>query len=203
MAGRRLDPEVLGFLRRADQMLDHQHGGGDDDDATADVVENVVAQVQGHELAAACHVFASQTLQRAITAAADAHLVALATPLLASRHALTALTDKYGSHVIEALVAQVLPSLQRSSAGWEAGEPSLAALLVGLVDALVADGATALLTAMKDRYATHVVRAALRVLSGEPAAAPSGAPSHGSYNGFAKKYHLSYVTDVTVKFKHM
>ena len=47
---------------------------------------------------------ASQTLQRAIARANDEQLMSLARGLLAPRHLQTALTDKYASHVVEALL---------------------------------------------------------------------------------------------------
>ena len=43
-----------------------------------EVIETIVAQVHGHELACACHVFANHTLQRAIARAREDQLVALA-----------------------------------------------------------------------------------------------------------------------------
>ena len=176
MSNKSLDADVLAFLRRADQLLEQQpaasEDGGDDDGQNHrdEIIETVIAQVSGHELAAACHVFASSTMQRAIKAASDSSLIALATPLLSARHVISALTDKYGSHVIEALLAQVLPSLQRSGAAWEEGEASLAALIVSCVDALVADNARHLLAAMYDRYATHSVRILFSILAGQPPA---------------------------------
>ena len=172
MSNKQLEADVLAFLRRADQLLEQQQPTDDDgDDAQShreEIIETVISQVYGHELSAACHVFASPTLQRVIAVAPDASLVALATPLLSARHVLTALTDKYGSHVIEALLAQVLPSLQRTNAAWQEGEASLGALAVSFADTLVADNAKILLAAMKDRYATHAMRSLFRVLAGLP-----------------------------------
>ena len=111
-------------------------------------------------------------------------MVALATPLFSAKHAPTALTDKYASHVLEALLQRVLPSVKRASMDPpDAGEPSLAECVVGLADALAADGARTLLVAMRDRYATHVFRALLKVLSGEqpPQANSSGSGNNGHY----------------------
>jgi hypothetical protein len=183
----RLDADVFAFLRRADNLLEQSSA---DDGRDAEIIENIVAQVHGHELSAARHVFASQTLQRAIASADTAHLVTLATPLFGARHAMAALTDKYASHVVEALLGQVLPSLQHASATWKDSEPSLAARLVSLVDVLLENDARALLTAMRDRYATHAVRTMLRVLSGrQPSTAAAGAGGGGGGRSGGQPYH--------------
>lgn len=202
----KLDPEVLAFIRRANQLLEQgereatdaagghrQHERDETDDGDEyrihEVIENIVAQVHGHELACACHVFANHTLQRAIARGRDDQLVALANALLSPRNALAALTDKYASHVVEALVAKVLPSLDSVSAAGnddeDAQEATMASLLADFVDSLLVDNARGLCTAMRDRYATHAIRSIVKVLSGRSptssntSGAPGGPPPRG------------------------
>ena len=172
---RKLEPDVLSFLRRASQLLDAPAGGdviADDEVRRSEVVETVVGQLQGHELASACHVFGCDVLQRALAMANETQCVALATPLLSSNCVLTAVTDKYASHVVEAILARLLPFAQQPQ---QEGEPSVMSLMASFIDALVADNARTLLVALRDRYATHVMRSTFRFLSGKASAAAESA----------------------------
>ena len=107
----RLPPDVLSFLRRADRMLTDAEASASADEEMPqgmrhEVVDNVVQQLAGSELASACHVFGSSALQRAMRLGSIPQRVALATPMLcaAPTHVLT---DKYASHVIETILSLV------------------------------------------------------------------------------------------------
>ena len=170
----RLPPDVLSFLRRADRMLTDAEASASADEEMPqgmrhEVVDNVVQQLAGSELASACHVFGSSALQRAMRLGSIPQRVALATPMLcaAPTHVLT---DKYASHVVETILSLVHESL--GAAGgleWEEGEACLGSLLVGFCDKLLADGVGALRAAMQDRHGTHVLRSLVRTLSGRRA----------------------------------
>ena len=115
LAMSRLPPDVLSFLRRADRMLTDAEASASADEEMPqgmrhEVVDNVVQQLAGSELASACHVFGSSALQRAMRLGSIPQRVALATPMLcaAPTHVLT---DKYASHVIETILSLVHESL--------------------------------------------------------------------------------------------
>ena len=172
-----LDAEVLSFVRRASQLLEPVD---DDDNRLQEVCGTLIEQVRGHEVACARHVFGCSVMQRAIGVGTGAQRAAIAAPLLRSKQPLALLTDKYASHVLEAVLAQVLPSLHTGAAdvadasGEEADRAySLAASLVAFADTLLAERARALLEAMRDQYGTHVVRGLLLVLGGRRFLPPS------------------------------
>ena len=170
----RLPPDVLSFLRRADRMLTDAEASASADEEMPqgmrhEVVDNVVQQLAGSELASACHVFGSSALQRAMRLGSIPQRVALATPMLCAAPTLV-LTDKYASHVVETILCLVHESLGAAGAlEWEEGEACLGSLLVGFCDKLLADGVGALRAAMQDRHGTHVLRCLVRTLSGRRA----------------------------------
>ena len=182
----RLDPDVLAFLRRATQLLDPSGGEDVDEDRQREVCGTLVEQVRGHEVASACHVFGCASLQRAFEVATDEQRASLAGPMFSAKNSLTVLTDKYGSHVAEAALAQVLPSLRRTSAdSWdEESTPPLAAVAVTLADGLLENDARGLTAAMRDRYATHTLRGLLLVLSGRPFTPGSSSGGWGGGGGW-------------------
>jgi uncharacterized membrane protein YgcG len=178
MSSGRIDPDVLNFLRRAHRMLDDSKSAaaGDDHEGTeevvreaemrAEVVGTVVEQLKGQEVHCARHVFGSVALARVLRAASDAQRTRVVSPLLSRAEPFALLSDKYGSHVVEEIIA--LGARQESMADPEAG---LAQVLVAFVDRLaepLSSGPVPLVACMRDRYATHPVRALLRVLSGRP-----------------------------------
>ena len=164
-APNRLPADVLNFLRRADKMLTDAEaaaaGDDDDDDEAAsmrgmrvEVIDNIVAQLAGAELACAFHVYGTSALQRTLRLGNDPQRAALAAPVLRVDPALV-LQDKYASHVVEAILSLVYGKLGAGgdgAAGDDAG--SLGALLVEFCDSLLAGGLGALRGAMQDRHGT-------------------------------------------------
>ena len=125
----RLPPDVLNFLRRADRMLTDAEAATDEDASQGmrhEVVDNVVQQLAGSELASACHVFGSSALQRAIRLGSIPQRVALAGPLLQAEPKVV-LTDKYASHVLEGILSLVYDGLGAAT-DWQEGETSLGSL---------------------------------------------------------------------------
>ena len=150
-------------------LTDAEATAADDEDVPQqgmrhEVVDNVVQQLAGSELASACHVFGSSALQRAMRLGSIPQRVALATPLLCAEPTLV-LTDKYASHVLEGVLSLVYDGLGTGSE-WEEGEACLGSLLVGFCDTLIAGGVGGLRAAMQDRHGTYVLRSLLRTLSG-------------------------------------
>ena len=174
----RLPADVLNFLRRADKMLTDAEAAAavdDDDDEAAsmqqrgmrvEVIDNIVAQLAGAELACAFHVYGTSALQRTLRLGNDPQRAALAAPVLRADPALV-LQDKYASHVVEAILSLVYGGLGAGSDGIASDDAgSLGALLVEFCDSLLAGGVGALRGAMQDRHGTHVLRSLLRTLSG-------------------------------------
>ena len=163
-----LDQNQLGLLRRADRILEEaEKADGDDADAAArvhEIVDTCLENLHGVEVQCACHVFGSTALQRVLKHSNSSQRAALAAPLFSSPPR-ALLTDKYGSHAVEALLASVLPELRGAT---ELDPEGVPALFVGFCEALASGGAGLMSAALRDRYGTHVLRAAFLVLSGRP-----------------------------------
>ena len=112
-----LDQNQLGLLRRADRILEEAEKAEDDDADAAARVHEIVAtcleNLHGVEVQCACHVFRSTALQRVLKHSNSSQRAALAAPLFSSPPR-ALLTDKYGSHAVEALLAAVLFALARN-----------------------------------------------------------------------------------------
>ena len=65
---------------------------------------NKTQEIHGVEVQCACHVFGSTALQRVLKHSNSSQRAALAAPLFSSPPR-ALLTDKYGSHAVEALLA--------------------------------------------------------------------------------------------------
>ena len=134
----RLDPDCLNFLRRAHRMLDGtaasaadaDDAGGREAEMRAEVVRTVVEQLRGSEIACARHVFGSVALARVLSAATNAQRTSLAAPILERGQPLTLLSDKYASHVVEAVLAIA------AAEGADAAGGGVAGLIAPFVDRL-------------------------------------------------------------------
>ena len=76
-----------------------------------EIVDTCLENLHGVEVQCACHVFGSTALQRVLKHSNSSQRAALAAPLFSSPPR-ALLTDKYGSHAVEALRASVLPELR-------------------------------------------------------------------------------------------
>ena len=123
-----LDQNQLGLLRRADRILEEaEKADGDDADAAArvhEIVDTCLENLHGVEVQCACHVFGSTALQRVLKHSNSSQRAALAAPLFSSPPR-ALLTDKYGSHAVEALLASVLPELRGATELDPEGVPAL------------------------------------------------------------------------------
>ena len=149
----------------AASAADADDAGGREAEMRAEVVRTVVEQLRGSEIACARHVFGSVALARVLSAATNAQRTSLAAPILERGQPLTLLSDKYASHVVEAVLAIAAAEAADAAGGGVAG------LIAPFVDRLCepdAAGGLPLAAVMRDRHGTYVARALLHVLSGRP-----------------------------------